>query len=489
FFRLEHPIVRYGAYLALVVWGCLGLCIAAGWGGRWARVANLILSAIFLRNILHKGIYTSTFTLNAWLSVLTPCDFRLRLGQRESPNCPQSILNSALPLFFVGLHFGFIFLDVALDKLLCPLWATGAGFYNFAVMPWVLPPHLDWITDHKLLMVLGNWGGLLVESLFVVLWLFRKSRPVAIAGLMLLGIGLCWPFNIFLIGPLAVTFALGLSSILLLERFRGAVPLDSPVSGAWFLIPAYSILFFVPHIMETDLHPPSLSHRVSYFESAPEWKRGQDVTDIVRRPSSQSVLGELARDLNGLELLQTPWKSIGVWFLAAKRHALFSKRHTLGMYGYRIELETPTAKRIEPVSYFTRECERANSWDGFLESNCYLAANYAIGDFARWASFGRFYGDHLQVMGGILVEPFFENSMAAAGSDRVPIKRVVLLVKAIETSVDWRGRLEQSSDGWTELIIFYPETGRYELGRKPHQHAVQGRDPSLPNYLKYWNEE
>ena len=488
FFNLDHPLTRNAVYFGLVIWGGIGLSLAAGFGGRALRGINLIISALLLRNFYTFGIFESTYTLNAWLALLTPCDFRLTVTRSPIRSVPNSILNSALPLFFVGLHFGFVFLYVGLDKLLCPLWADGTGFYNFASLPWVLPSYLEWLTDYQVLMQLGNWGGLIVEVLFIVAWTFKSSRPIAVLGIFMLTAGLCYPFNIFLIGPLAVTFSLGLSSILKLSDFSTTQQATLTPCSAWFLIPVYSMIFFIPDMMETFLHPWPRENNVAAFRESPPWNPGQDVTEQTRRPTSTSLAGELANDLHGKDLLYAPWNTTGDWFLAAKRYALFSKRHTLGMYGYRIQIETKSGERIEPVQYFAADCERPSLWDGWLELNCYQGAMYSIGDVARWASFGRLNETRLGLVGTTLVDAFMQKSIKTSQLEQESIDKAILLVKAMETSRDWQGNLETSVEGWTELIVYFPETGKYALGPQPKQHVVQGRDPATPNYLPHLYE-
>ncbi|GAA5510445.1 hypothetical protein Rcae01_05953 [Novipirellula caenicola] len=119
FYGLDHPVIREGFKLTIYLWAALGIAITLGWGGRALRFANLVVAALLLRNFFTFGIFESTYILNAWLAAFAPCDFRYCLGQPNTRPCRDSVLNSGLPVFFVGFHFGFIFLYVGLDKLNC----------------------------------------------------------------------------------------------------------------------------------------------------------------------------------------------------------------------------------------------------------------------------------------------------------------------------------------------------------------------------------
>lgn len=488
FYDLEHPVVREGFKLTVYLWAALGIAITLGWGGRTLRFVNLVVAALLLRNFFTFGIFESTYILNAWLAAVAPCDFRYCLGQPNTRQCSDSVLNSGLPVFFVGFHFGFIFLYVGLDKLICPLWSSGNGFYNFAVLPWVLPPFLDWIVDIKPLMTIGNIGGLVVETSFIVLWLFGKLRPIAVAGMLALTLGLCFPFNIFLIGPLALAFSLGLVSLVVPEKQAVPTTEPKPVAAAWFLVPLYSVVFFVPDMIETFARPTPVATLATHFEDSADWQRGQDVTAMVHGTAATTFEDELTTDLHLREFTADPWQSLGNWFLGSKRYALFSKRHTLGVYAYRIQIETTDGKRLEPVHYFASDCERPDLWNGMLELNCYQGAMYAIGDVARWASFGRLHAWRLENIGTTLVESMMQHTIEQSQLETAAIKRVILLTQPMKTSQKWQGQLEPSSNGWTELLVYNPALNKYRLGVKPASHKHQGRDPSVPNYLPYLNE-
>ncbi|GAA5510444.1 hypothetical protein [Novipirellula caenicola] len=115
-----------------------------------------------------------------------------------------------------------------------------------------------------------------------------------------------------------------------------------------------------------------------------------------------------------------------------------------------------------------------------LELNCYQDAMHAIGDVARWASFGRLHAWRLENIGTTLVESMLHHSINESNLELASIKRVILLTQPLTTSKEWQGQLESPSDGWTDLLLYDPAADEYRLGVQPAPHEHQGRDPSAP---------
>ena len=219
-YNITVPAVDTLMHVWLAMWGVVVILVGLGIGGRWIGVLQLLMAVFIMRNMFSFGIFEATHLIN---SLMIAC---IRTDEKWSVNnlwhrsdgffkklSLQPVKQTFGPVFLVVLHFALIFCWNGLTKLVDPYWSSGYGFYIFTIMPWTLPEYLDWIPDVEWLVVFCNWAAIVAELLFPVFLLIKPLRFWGAVLAMLLFIGLCWPFNIYIIGPMAVTFGIAVFSV------------------------------------------------------------------------------------------------------------------------------------------------------------------------------------------------------------------------------------------------------------------------------------
>ena len=190
----ENTLLAYAlnaVYLGALVSLLFGRSIRVAW------ILVFVLGGILIPHSLELFIKNP---LNFFSIFISPALWR---GDRsaETPS-------SGWPLVLMGVCITFISTGAGLFKLFDPVWQHGTGFYYSLNIPFFAPKHLWPLLDSWALMLTGNWATIVFECLALPLFLFRRTRVLALVCVLGLGLFLSWPmWGIGLVGgPVVLAF-------------------------------------------------------------------------------------------------------------------------------------------------------------------------------------------------------------------------------------------------------------------------------------------
>lgn len=166
----------YAVYMVALVALLLGKRIRASW------VIVFVVGGIIIPHSLELFIKQP---LNFFSIFISPALWR---GDRsaETPS-------SGWPMLMAGVCIAFITAGAGVFKLFDPVWQHGTGFYYSLNIPFFCPKHLRPLLDSWPLMLFGNWATIVVEIIALPLFLFRRTRAIALFCIVGLGVFLSWP--------------------------------------------------------------------------------------------------------------------------------------------------------------------------------------------------------------------------------------------------------------------------------------------------------
>lgn len=241
FVLLGWPESKLLAYALNALYMGALLALLFGRGIRAAWIIVFVLGGILIPHSLELFIKNP---LNFFSIFISPALWR---GDRsaEKPS-------SGWPLVLMGVCITFISTGAGLFKLFDPVWLHGTGFYYSLNIPFFCPKHLWPLLDSWPLMLFGNWATIVFECLALPLFLFRRTRVLALICTLGLGLFLSWPmWGIGLVGgPVVLAFVpawVGIcpwaARVWLKFRRKNALPEKATVQPTGDrLLPGYAIL-------------------------------------------------------------------------------------------------------------------------------------------------------------------------------------------------------------------------------------------------------
>jgi HTTM domain len=266
-------------------------------------------------SILHcagiSWLFSHTFpcmTANEELYVMLAfwmCFVQLNPGRHAAPA-------PAWPAVLLGINVGVYFLTAGIDKYCDPLWSAGTGLYHALLMPWLRSPRAEWLLDCRWGLTLMNYIALAMELAVLPLLFLRNTRWLACVLMFLFFGMLMWPMRLDMIGPVGLCLTLAV--------WAGAGPALRLSRIGWGML-IYTLLCSVHAITAVGYNG----------KLDPGW--------ITANKLVQNVLPRPAR-----------WFNEHLTYMIPKK--LFSERHTVGMWAFRILVQTPDGRTVEPIRIF-----------------------------------------------------------------------------------------------------------------------------------------
>ncbi|WP_291726754.1 hypothetical protein [Bernardetia sp.] len=475
---------------ALWVWLLASLLLLFGIGGRLVGVVQLIVAVFITRNVYTFGIFEFTILCNIWAFVLLRTDYKFSLNNflYKQKNVLRFIAltpkqTPVIFLYVLGIYFGFIFLLAGVDKLIDPLWFEGNGFYAFCTMPWTLPKYLEFITRSRIITYIANYSSVFIEIIFLPLFLFRKTRTLSICLATTLFLGLIYPFNIFFIGIYAVLFGFLLSSSFPIftslidnEEKKLQILLPFLTKKRLILGSAFIAIYFISYNFSKILLNSTINS-INAMQEVTETIPSSDSYDlnslVVKHQSEQE---EYLNDLH-LEELYSFSKILKTWFIRFSEVKLFSSRHLIGQYAYRVIITKKDGTKVEPIKYFMKDKSRGEFDRNYFMLNIFQGAMYMHGDMANRLA----YRIKLEPR-YVLIYRFLHYSAQKSNLDMNEIAYISTFVAPIKVPIEYKGTVKQNEKEWKEMIRFSEGKG-YEMIEKPIIQPYQARNINQSNYL------
>lgn len=198
------------------VWGlCMGIC-SAFMLGLFTRATGILTWAIVIATMQRSPV--SMFGFDAVLSTLLlylavfgasgqalSIDRLLRNRHVRTPQPPPPSVSANLTLRMIQLHFCLIYAVSGLAKLRGDAWWNGSALEYILITPEFRVFDLTWLLNYQRFLHLSTHCALFLEVTYPVLIWVRKLRPLMLAGIvgMHLGISLTLGLHVFSVAMIA----------------------------------------------------------------------------------------------------------------------------------------------------------------------------------------------------------------------------------------------------------------------------------------------
>ena len=349
---LDSPHLESARVLAQL-WPWATLPLLLGFGGRVSALCHYMFVIVLLEMPDTTGTPEQIFFGNlAFTFVLTRASTHLSvdawLRRRRQPTFEAPRLVPGWPLLLLGLSIGIQFGTSGLAKCFDPLWVHGKAFYYISAQPWIITPGWDSLLDWPGVLRALTWMALLFELSLLPLFLWSRTRWLAVLGLGVFGTAFFYPFTgMGLIGVFASLIAFLLASLLWATAATPSRP--GPTHHHWergvcvallVLMLVQSTVALLPNalaltyprlpeglVMEGPPHAPGPFPRARIHIAQALWSL----------PGRQQValLNQLTTRVYWLEL--------------------FNVSHLFGLWTFRVEVELQDETQLEPEVVYSRE--------------------------------------------------------------------------------------------------------------------------------------
>lgn len=516
-YNITIPVVDVFMHVWLAMWAVVVILVGLGVGGRWIGLLQLIMSVFIMRNMFSFGIFEATHLINSLMIACVRTDEKWSLNSLWYKSdgffkrfSLQPIKQTMGPVFLVVMHFALIFCWNGLTKLVDPYWSAGYGFYIFSIMPWTLPEYLDWVPDVEWLVVFCNWAAIIAELLFPLFLLIKPLRFWGAVLAMLLFVGLCYPFNIYIIGPMAVTFGIAVFSICEVPwrkstKLKTLAPEDQPEPGRvgktrFVVFGLYAICIIAYNTVGTYKYFTYNDTRTT--ADWPAFESLDDLNERIYEPIEMSAATELLYELHLADLFDPhvardhgvwqafkPFSFFKTWFIRPGPYSLFTSKHLVGTSLYRVVVKTKDGRTLEPYRFFQKSKERG-TYDRYpLNINILQAGMYMVTDLGHYMSYGVDVRTTRQMWEKMALIPLVQMGVRYSELPLSEIESASILYAQIEMPMQYEGRINWPDDDWQEWFVWEADANRYKYVNIPPKTPQQGRVSFLPNYIDaVWKE-
>lgn len=517
FYNITIDSVDMLLHFWLAAWGAVVLLVGLGIGGRWIGVLQLFMAVFIMRNMFSFGIFEATHLINSLMIACVRTDEKWSVNNLWHSSAGffkrfslRPVKQTMGPVFLVVMHFALIFCWNGFTKLVDPYWSTGYGFYIFTIMPWTLPEYMDWLPDVEWLVVALNWLAIAAELLFPIMLLIKPLRFWGAVLAMGLFVGLCWPFNIYIIGPMAVTFGIAVFSICEVPwksgtRLKTIAPETISALGRvgkvrWGILAAYAVCIIAYNTVSTFKY---FSHEETRTVADFATFDGLDeLNQNIYEPYPQSAATELlfqmhmadlfdphvARDKGVWEAFK-PFTALKTWLIRPGPYSLFTSKHLVGTSLYRVIVKTKDGQTLEPYHFFQKSKERGDFDRQPCNINILQAGMYMVTDLGHYMSYGADVKTTRQMWEKMALIPLIQMGVDYSGLPDDQIESASILYAPIEMPLEYEGRIDWPDDDWKEWFVWRAGEDRYEYVSIPEKARQQGRVSFLPNYIDaVWKE-
>jgi len=418
-------------------------------------------------------------SLRAWIGARRADDTAREqpVGSSGGASSSQSNTWTGAAVWWFGVNFGFILVSAGLFKALCPLWQAGIGFRMTFGLPWIRAPFIpDFATD-SLLPVLLNHMSIALEVGFLFCFLIARLRLLSLFMLCMFFGGLILPMRLDMIGWIGLLYPLLLLSVTPLKPWRRLEQVKT--SGRTLRVALGAMLFSGMMCAMTAFKRWDFTEN-DYAKTSPVFVGTTADEDAYRDRAVYKLAVGVHRPLDWL------FDVIGVRSLnkrttRQKGWTLFTKRHTVGIYGYRVLVTLQDGTQTEPIRVFEEDLSAGPDSNGFLTVRNFQGGMYALSDLAHRSSFASpeelaeasFLRRHERAFA-----PYLHYALRDTGENAA---KVEILVRPIGVDLTELGFGKTVDHGWQPLVRYDVATDKTEILRVG-AFNIQARVPYLENY-------
>jgi len=343
------------------VWiGLLGLLLL-GVGDRLVALAHyVVVSSLLFQDDIGSTVNDELYLVTAFFAVFIGTNQVGSLDaflSRRLARWPRPVWARAWPVYLLGVAFGVKITTAGITKVFDPFWWSGSGFYMTYSLPWIKPGWMAPLADLQWLMWTLNYAGMVMELLFLPLFLLPRTRALAVALLTAFFAQLVFPLRIDLIGPFGLVLCMAFASLLGQTPAAPAAdpqPQDAPPSWR----PRLGFVLCGVLTVHIALFSALAFADIRWFRqtSLPPVALGADLPDPSGDPSlAEHLSSGLNRASRAIRARLGPLNRINRETTQIQRARLFTQVHFFGVYAYRVLLVDEGGERLEPVEVFRED--------------------------------------------------------------------------------------------------------------------------------------
>jgi hypothetical protein len=363
------------------------------------------------------------------------------------------------PLILAGLAVGALFLFAGISKTNDPLWRSGWGLYYSFLQPWIKWPAISFLANSRPIMLALNVVALVSELGVLPLFIFRKTRDLAI----LLTFSIFGFFTFILridpIGPAGLLISLALFSISSFANRRATRTAEgrslslSKTQTRLALLMLFLLVINIGLSFFADKsklgYPvviyPFTNQTCDYarYQPASMELQNSEASQVPENP----VLDFAKRTFRFARYLYAKYKPVS-WY------SPFNLQHIFGRYEYRIQFVKDDGTVIEPIEIFYPDLTNGPRSAGILRPRILQNRMWAIGIMANRLALYEGYSPSASEQA--MIKALINFSANSVDEDvRQHLQEAVVLIAPIVLPDEYSGNVALwGSDNWFPLVTF-----------------------------------
>lgn len=444
-------------------WILCGVFIVIGMFSQVASLINFLLTAFLVANnpIMYTVEELFYHQMALWFLFL-PMDDALSLRNVLFKR-KDKLVSANWPAFFIGLVVSMYLFTAGFNKSIDPLWRNGYGLYYTLLLPWIKGSYYNFLLDYKWLMLLLNYIAMVFQLSSLPLFLWRKTRYIAVVMMLFFSVLLTFLFN-------GLSFLGTFGIILMLPAFLNnhkttyltklkktkfeinyGLRFRRAVLGSIALI-----LFHFVTILPTVFNK-------SYPKVFPPMKTNV-TAEAKEGPYPILKKFEVVRN-HYLGFIFNPLDKLSWFTYHVTDFALFNIQHTIGIYEFKIKIHYEDGEIEEPIVVY--ENDKSPGPDlGFFSGLWYETQMYAVTLFSANILSGTEPSEKVMSKIHGLLSHWYKNRKY---KEKV-VKKVVVYSSPLQTPDGYSGNDRiVSIQPWTPIYCWLPETDEYLYLEKPQK--------------------
>jgi vitamin K-dependent gamma-carboxylase len=276
-FYLLQPLPGGGMYVWFAVMAAAGLLVMVGLFYRAAMlVYGVLWTGVYLMQSTHYNNHYYLLVLLCAFMLLVPADRYLSIDARRIPGYARGRVPQWCLTIFVA-QMAIVYTYAAINKLY-PDWLSGQTigvFFSGRTHFWLIGPLLA----NETFQLLVSWGGVLFDLLIVPVMLWRRTRLLGMAAMLVFHLFNSAVFHIGIFPYMMIAMAVfffppeQVSRVLLKGKTSRLPPLDTPASPRLrrallgVLACYFAIQLLLPlrhHLYDSNVNWSEEGHRLSW---------------------------------------------------------------------------------------------------------------------------------------------------------------------------------------------------------------------------------
>jgi hypothetical protein len=422
------------------LWFLFAALLLVGVKTKLVKLLHFATIAIVLNNLTTGvSVQELVFLTTGFWSMFMTLDTHFTIRDRQTQH---DGVTPTFPIYLLAVNLALHIFSAGILKAFDPIWIDGGGIFYTYSLPWIKSPLLDFVFDYPDVLVAMNYVALVFEILTLPLLMWKRTVPLGVLLIACFFLQLTFIIRIDFIGPGGLIACIPMIGLLRINHQSKSGALTRtrllPILGVSLLL----LMSVIASIRILDSGYPMVPQHLHYISSSGE--NIETYPEPIHHLGTQSPLQQAIEVLNKYSVKVSP-------------HSLFTSRHLLDTWAFRIVLKCEDGKSIEPIKVFKQNLD-----PGY----------FTIGPVTRWMQMRQYLVTRtvqrinmtgIEELPTIEVERYrrlFEFAISHIPSS-IPIKSAKILLAPIPVPETYNQRnFDYRRPIWQELVNFDVSTNQ-----------------------------